>query len=109
MFGVNVEKITELEIGLNNTLNWVIRSNYDLTNNAKKTNNFHPINFKNIEISKNLPGLWSKETCRKKMAVLISGQIQRFIFQDQFGALIKESTECEWTVDVFIALSNATM
>eukprot|EP01084_Bolivina_argentea_P098512 177042_1 len=52
------------------------------------------------------------------LAILISGQIQRFIFKDQFGVLIENNTNkkmndssCQlpWVIDVFIVLHNGTM
>eukprot|EP01084_Bolivina_argentea_P098511 177040_1 len=48
------------------------------------------------------------------LAILISGQIQRFIFKDQFGVLIENNnininTKIEWVIDVFIVLHNGTM
>eukprot|EP01084_Bolivina_argentea_P066836 121868_1 len=54
MFKVNISAITDLEIGLNKTLNWVVRNNYD----PNKLNNFHQIRFDSIEVSKYLPPSW---------------------------------------------------
>ena len=43
-------------------------------------------------------------------AILISGQIQRFVWKDQNGDLINASNpECPPVVDVFIAMHNGTM